>query len=311
MDALPERVTSIHSSDVITRFLLENGEVWALIGPSNYDSGYDEGDPKPMYFGGVESISGFGSRSVALREGGSVWYSPWIGTHAYEIVRGWDSVPNTGPVANAGPDIVLIKEPDDGNPYAVVDAWRSTDDCQIRRWGWQRQGGITGYPYPKTRKVESFTDLAPGRNRVVLTVWDDQGLSSTDEIELVVFERAEFENWLAGYFTPEEIELFGDQPENADPDLDGYTNGEEMGMETNPRELSIDYLSSRFQLVMDKGRLAIEVGPYALPLNYTLYESGDSLNWTEMEYESYVRDGKMYLLIPGNESSLYQVKVAP
>ncbi|KAL7646277.1 UNVERIFIED_CONTAM: hypothetical protein RMT77_003186 [Armadillidium vulgare] len=95
---------------------------------------------------------------------------------------------NAAPVANAGGDFSVTLPVS----VVIVNGSRSTDDVKIVKWLWQRDMAslAAGTVIKKSDEtpVLLFTGVVPGRYVWNLTVWDDQGTSSSDSVSIIVKE---------------------------------------------------------------------------------------------------------------------------
>ncbi|XP_071547439.1 dyslexia-associated protein KIAA0319-like protein [Panulirus ornatus] len=96
---------------------------------------------------------------------------------------------NVPPKANAGGDFSVTLPVS----VVVVDGSKSTDDVAVTKWLWERDGTslaagkvING---SDNSPVLMFTDVVAGGYVWKLTVWDDQGASSSDTVSIIVKEE--------------------------------------------------------------------------------------------------------------------------
>jgi serine protease AprX len=84
---------------------------------------------------------------------------------------------NVAPVANAGPDKSVKRNPTTKKATFNLNGWRSTDaDGTIVSYVWTRRTNVVG----TTKKITLTRKL--GKHRFVLTVTDDDGATSTDAV---------------------------------------------------------------------------------------------------------------------------------
>ncbi len=103
-------------------------------------------------------------------------------------VAGWSgNVPNTPPIADAGPDLVVTDDDNDGFADVTLDASRSTDpDGTIVAYRWMQGAQLLG----------EFTDplttarLPLGNHLINLRVTDDRGATAIDQVRITVGDCA-------------------------------------------------------------------------------------------------------------------------
>ncbi|KAK4299125.1 hypothetical protein Pmani_028567 [Petrolisthes manimaculis] len=95
---------------------------------------------------------------------------------------------NVVPVASAGGDQSVTLPVS----VVVVDGSGSTDDVAVSRWLWERDPASlaagTVINGSNTSPILMFSDVVAGRYVWKLTVWDDQGASSSDTVSIIVKE---------------------------------------------------------------------------------------------------------------------------
>lgn len=98
---------------------------------------------------------------------------------------------NEQPKANAGGDLNVILPTD----VISINGTKSHDDLAIVKWLWKREdtslaiGNIV--KGTEVTSILMLTNAAPGRYVFRLTVWDEQGLSDSDTVSLMVKEDPE------------------------------------------------------------------------------------------------------------------------
>src|SRR5690606_23464739 len=83
------------------------------------------------------------------------------------------------------------------------------------------------------RTAATFSE--PGTYILRLSVTDGQ-LNATDDVEVVAKGGDLYSAWLDEHFSPEELENPDISGEGADPDGDGFLNGQEFTAGTDPRD---------------------------------------------------------------------------
>lgn len=95
---------------------------------------------------------------------------------------------NVAPVANAGGDFSVMLPVSE----VVVDGSQSSDDVAVTRWLWERDATSLAAGHVINGSDHShilmFTGVVAGRYVWRLTVWDDQGASSSDTVSIIVNE---------------------------------------------------------------------------------------------------------------------------
>lgn len=95
---------------------------------------------------------------------------------------------NQQPKANAGGDLNIVLPID----VISINGSKSSDDLAIVKWNWKREdvslavGNIV--KGTDETSILMLTNVAPGRYVFQLTVWDEQGLSDSDTVSLMVKE---------------------------------------------------------------------------------------------------------------------------
>ncbi len=88
--------------------------------------------------------------------------------------------PNSAPRADAGDDQTVIDTDGNGTETVTLDGSGSTDDKGIASYNWTRDGS------PVSTEVSFQISLTPGTYTFALTVEDEEGLTSSDQVTLTV-----------------------------------------------------------------------------------------------------------------------------
>ncbi len=241
---------------------------------------------------------------IILRTDGSVWAELYgEGAPAEKFVEGIRALPNTPPQADAGTTIVAIDDDNSGYGNVILDGRNSSDDWQIRNWLWEWPGNTNG------GTSTLYARFPRGETIVKLTVTDDEGLFSSDEVRVVVIEPDEFRAWLSLYYTLEEIDSMEPDANEADPDNDGIINKEEKRMGLNPRMAFDPFTQSSFYFTLKNDSLKLMVHPYGKGLIYNLLGSTNLINWEIHPYPKIEFEDRIEYRIPESKNQYYKVQI--
>ncbi len=102
------------------------------------------------------------------------------------VVEFWQSAANQPPVADAGPDRVVVDQLPSGEELVTLDASGSTDDGNIVSYAWSRMGQSLGQS-PQPDGVQALLPL--GAHDLTLLVTDGGGLTGMDTVQMTVEDR--------------------------------------------------------------------------------------------------------------------------
>lgn len=303
----PSPIRAINAKDDSSFFLLEDGSAWGVESPIGVDRSRRLHMPQKLFGSDVIGLSG----SLFLKSDKSVWKKGNLENPATEIVKSINPSTNKPPIANAGPDIVAYDTEKKGYAYIALDASLSTDDWQIISWSWSWTSSSDNANLNRDEdQARSHHPFTVGESIVTLTVFDDQGLSSTDEIRVNILEGDDFIIWLKQFFNENQINYMEPDPRTADFDNDGYTNEEEQQMGLNPSVAIDPFTQSESKLMVADGKLYLEVTPYANGLAYTLWGTSDFVNWSTLDYPTHEFNGSLRIELPRDLSKFYKLQIS-
>ncbi len=205
---IDSEVSAVSARGNHSLILKTDGSLWVM-GQNWFDldkSGWPNSlalEPTLLFASGVSSVSAGQEYCLIRRDDGSIWAGGrnrlgQLGVGNLEdptlfglIFDAESERQNSGPIADAGPDILDIDGDGDGTSNVTLDGSQSTDDWQLSSWNWSWPGG--------TAKGEIVTiPLSTGVNEVMLTVSDDDGLSHSDSIFVTVHPQTRVKSISAG-----------------------------------------------------------------------------------------------------------------
>lgn len=277
---------------------------------------------KPLIHSGVFASATGSSHNLFLRQDGSLWGSGsndygalGLGQDAqydtavllFQAEEPMDDIP---PTADAGPDLELTDRNNDGLETAQLDASRSTDDWQIVSWNWSWVRASDGQAMSIDSNAPSIThDFEIGETVVTLTVFDNEGQSSSDELRIVIREGETFEKWIARYFTPVQINAMLPNPRAADSDGDGYSNQREFDIGIDPTEALNPLTESRLSLSLQNGQLYLDVYPATNGLEYRIHANRGFGYWQVFDLPHTENEGKLRFALPRQNTRFFKVEI--
>jgi alpha-tubulin suppressor-like RCC1 family protein len=301
---IPTNIDEIHTDGIRTYLKLNDGSLLESDGFFGDDPDEATATLQPWFESTVNAFSASPGNQLILRSDGSVWLQTSSNIPAQRIVKSIRATENSRPIADAGPNLVGFHDPNYTYADVTLDASRSTDDWQIASWKWDWLGSS----FNRDSEIVQ-TSFPRGETMVKLTVFDDEGLLSTDEIRVTIIEYDEHKGWLAQFFTLSEIDAMGSDNKSADPDNDGISNEEEKRMGLNPRMALDPFIQSEFHLLSDYDGTIFRIHPYASGLIYTLWGSENLTEWTKMDYPRFDQHGDLFFEIPVNRKYYYQIQI--
>ncbi len=303
IENIPGEIRSMHVGELKTHLELTDGSLLEAHGFFGNDPSENFVSLQKWFGSTVSGFSQSRGMQLILRSDGSVWVQANSGYRVEKIVEAVRLLPNKTPQADLVPTIVAIDDDNSGFAHVIIDGTRSTDDWQIANWLWEWPGNSdSGFD-------TLYATLPRGETFVKLTVTDDEGLASSDEVRVVVIEPDEFKAWLSLYFTLEEIDAMGSGVKEADPDNDGIRNEEEKRMGLNPRMAFDPFTQSSFYFTLKNDGLKFRIHPYGTGLVYNLLGSTNLINWEIQPYPQIEIEDRMEYRIPENETRYYKVQV--
>ena len=130
------------------------------------------------------------------------------------------------------------------------------------------------------------------------------GFGDLDELTELI--SMDFASWLRGYFSPDQIQSWGETARIRDPDSDGISNEKEMSLGLDPATAMTLYAKAS---VIDH-RSVVEVSSdYIEGFEYSIWRTDDLVDWEEFEPPIFYGNGKLYFDVSESESPLYRVRL--
>ncbi|MDQ8188307.1 M12 family metallo-peptidase [Pelagicoccus sp. SDUM812002] len=282
----PGPVSKVAIGDKLNAWLLEDGSLWGIgdwIGFQGH--GFEPRSlpvrGRPLLFADVADFSLVGSQILALRNDGKLYIAgygtfnehlpqdEWSGPYWKPLNDKSNKRGVLPPIADAGPDLEIYASGEWS--YVILDGSLSTDDWAIAKWKWKIDGYVSD-----ERRVG--LQISEGEYLVELWVEDEFGQESFDTMTLTVLSGSQDQAALQRYFTKDQIDDMLD-PSHSDFDGDGFSNKDELRLDTNPNDARS---RPKLSLVRKRGQAHLLLSGTSRAWLLKVYYSHDLETWTEV-----------------------------